>query len=436
VEFDRYQGLKRVGTGEQIRIFHAPLLQADSLERRVGNTPFVWDGKAQFTALKRTQGTPLAQTGFGSDFTGRVDFHPHLSLPFAFAGFHFVPSVGLRDTYYTHSRRNTPLPGPVPVELQTSLNRFLTEAGMEVRLPVLERTFDTGPLSTLLGRRARHTIEPEIHYRYASGVSDFGRTLRFDDNDVVANRNELEYGITQRLFLRPTRSRACEAGEVPNETNGTCGGTRESLRWRITQRHYFDSTFGGVIVNGFRNVLDSTLDFSGVAFLTDRREESPILSQMKLSATDHIDLEWDINYDTHAGKFTQSNTFLEFHNGNVFGGFSHARLNAPGRFSTGTGSGANTSLTSDFSQIRVLLGYGAPTKPGLSIAANAGVDLKLTQVQYGAAQFSYNWNCCGFSAEYRKYELGSVRNENAYRFNFTLANIGTAGNLRRAERLF
>ncbi len=48
----------------------------------------------------------------------------------------------------------------------------------------------------------------------------------------------------------------------------------------------------------------------------------------------------------------------------------------------------------------------------------------------------YNWDCCGFSAEYRKYELGAVRNENAYRFNFTLANIGSAGNLRRAERLF
>jgi len=38
--------------------------------------------------------------------------------------------------------------------------------------------------------------------------------------------------------------------------------------------------------------------------------------------------------------------------------------------------------------------------------------------------------------EYRKYELGSVRNENVYRFNFTLANIGSAGNLRRAQALF
>jgi len=29
-----------------------------------------------------------------------------------------------------------------------------------------------------------------------------------------------------------------------------------------------------------------------------------------------------------------------------------------------------------------------------------------------------------------------VRNENQYRFNFTLANIATLGNLRRQERLY
>ena len=57
-------------------------------------------------------------------------------------------------------------------------------------------------------------------------------------------------------------------------------------------------------------------------------------------------------------------------------------------------------------------------------------------LQYAAIQTAYNWNCCGLAIEYRKFELGSVRNEGSYKFNFTLANIGAAGNLRRAERLF
>ncbi len=450
-EFDRYQGLKIVSTGEQIRIFHAPLIDGDVLERPLGNTPLVWSATTQFADLKRTQGTPVAQSGFASDFVGRLDLHPSLALPFSFAGFHFRPDVGFRETYYQHSRASSPLPGPPPTELPASLNRLIAEAGFEMRAPVLEKTFDTGFMSRVLGKQAKHTIEPEMHYRFATGVSDFTRTLRFDTTDVIANRNELEYGFIQRLFLRPTKTRACETGETPSEEGGKCGGVRETLRWKLVQRYYFDNSFGGVIVNGRRNVLDSTLDLSGVAFLTDHRAISPIVSELKLAATDHIDVEWDMNYDTHAGKFTQSNTFVDVHAGSFFGGLSHARLNAPGRFSTGTGTGTDTvtSATSDFSQLRFLLGYGAPTRRGLAVAANVGLDLsavqpqstatnviRAVQTQYAAAQFAYNWNCCGFSAEYRKYELGSVRNENAYRFNFSLANIGTAGNIRRAERLF
>jgi LPS-assembly protein len=62
-------------------------------------------------------------------------------------------------------------------------------------------------------------------------------------------------------------------------------------------------------------------------------------------------------------------------------------------------------------------------------------------LQYAAAQTSYNWDCCGFSFEYRRFTLGSttigsVRNENEFRFALTLANIGTFGNMRRQERLF
>ncbi len=84
----------------------------------------------------------------------------------------------------------------------------------------------------------------------------------------------------------------------------------------------------------------------------------------------------------------------------------------------------------------MLLGYGGPAKRGFSAATNAGYDIDLGAVQYGAVQTSYNWNCCGLSVEYRRFALGEVRNENQYTFNLTLAGVGTAGNLKRAERLF
>ena len=40
------------------------------------------------------------------------------------------------------------------------------------------------------------------------------------------------------------------------------------------------------------------------------------------------------------------------------------------------------------------------------------------------------------SVEYRRFALGSVRNENQFRFALTLANVGTFGTLRKQERLF
>jgi LPS-assembly protein len=94
------------------------------------------------------------------------------------------------------------------------------------------------------------------------------------------------------------------------------------------------------------------------------------------------------------------------------------------------------SSVADFNQMRVLFGFGKATRVGPGAAAYAGVDLDLGTVQYGAVQTSYNWNCCGISVEYRKYELGTARNDNGYKFNFTLANIGSAGNLRHADQIF
>jgi LPS-assembly protein len=204
------------------------------------------------------------------------------------------------------------------------------------------------------------------------------------------------------------------------------------MSWRLTQKYFFNPTFGGAVISGRRNIFETTLNLSGVAFLTEPREISPLISRLRMHPSEKVDFEWDFDLDTGAKKFTSNNVLVNVHEGNYFSGVSYARLNAPGRFFTD----GMASSVSNFSQLRLLLGYGGPAKKGLGVAGNVIMDLRTTTVQYGALQTSYNWDCCGFSVEYRRYELGSVPNENAYRFNFTLANIGTAGNLRRAERLF
>lgn len=494
--FDRYQGLKVVpiGTnpGFEVKIFHAPSIDFTAVDHPIAGTPLRWSMRSSVSGLKRIQPNFVS-----SGMTERMDLRPELSLPLAFAGWHMLSSAAVRETFYSRSREAPYGPNATPVELTAPVNRADLDLRVDVRPPVIERTFHVAPkLQHLLGDEVRHTVEAKVFYRDTHGVDNFLNVLRFDDKDLESDTNELQYGVTQHLYFRPhakpeKRNPACraEAGEAAKEAEATapqdaldnlqqpsndangipnasatapdvptrtharhadpCAPAREVPKqrewfsWELAQKHFFDQTFNHAVIKTRRNIFDTTLDFSGIAFLTEPRSISPLLSRMRFRTSSHTDFEWDFNYDTGATKFTSSNVFVDLHEGAFFGGFSYALLNAPGRFytevintTTNTATGLTRSAISDFSQMRLLAGYGTPSKPGLSAAAGAGIDVNLGTAQYITLQTSYNWNCCGISLEYRKYDLGTVRNEGAYRFNFTLANIGTAGNLRRAQSLF
>jgi LPS-assembly protein len=461
VRADRYQGLKRIAVpavaatpttpavpaipAQEVRIFHAPALETYSTDHALGGSGLLWNVEGSAGGLKRVQPDFVS-----SGVTERVDLHPEIAYPLKLGEWNFLPSLGVRETMYSRSLKPPAAAVDPSVEHRGGLSRSDVEAQVDIRPPVIERTFDSPLVEKLFGHDVRHTIEPELKYRYVAGVDNFLKVLRFDDIDVVSDTNELQYGVTQRLFLRPVKgkkTKPCKVAEKEKDADtdqtqqsddtdadaepAQCGA-REWISWRLTQKYFFDKSFGGAVVDGKRNIFDTTLNLSGVAFLTEAREISPLVSRLRVRTSAKMDVEWDFDLDTGAKKFTSNNVLVDLHEGNTFAGLSYARLNAPGRsYTQGT-----SSLVSDFSQLRMLVGYGSPTKVGLGVAANVGLDLNLGQVQYGALQTSYNWDCCGFSVEYRKYELGSVRNENTYRFNFTLANIGSAGNLRRAERLF
>ena len=143
-------------------------------------------------------------------------------------------------------------------------------------------------------------------------------------------------------------------------------------------------------------------------------------------------MQWQVDYDTKKGRINLSNVFAQYRFGEYFLGGSHAFLQAPGEIFV------NNPIPSPdrFNQFRIQAGYGGPSKRGFSTGASVGFDANVGFLQYAAFQNAYNWDCCGVSMEYRRFALGSVRNENQFRFAFTLANIGTFGNLRRHERIF
>jgi LPS-assembly protein len=439
ISFDRYQnfeGITQVGNTydtPQIRILHVPSLDFDTVDQPLRGTPMRWSVDSSAAGLSRSE------PGYKTGNIGRLDLYPHLELPLHLDGWTLRPEIGARETYYTQSQipsTTTPLPG------NGSVNRSDLEASFELRPPALVRDFKAPSLERLFGSDLRHTIEPEIQYRFVAGVNNFASIPRFDTTDVVSDTNEVEYSLTQRLFFKHLHPKACSSGDLPAPVNGIislpgsyteCGGDTDAwITWKLAAKYFFDPYFGGAASPFRRNVLASTLDLTGVAFLNGPRNTSPLISRFKVRTSEHSDLEWDADYDFKTGRMDASNVFADYRRDSVFGSLGYSSLQA-----------LNASFTSNlasqvtkYNLLRLLVGYGAPTKRGLSAAANAGYDFIQNALQYGGIQSSYNWDCCGLSVEYRRLALGSVRNENQYSFNFTLAGVGAAGNLKHSERIF
>ena len=69
---------------------------------------------------------------------------------------------------------------------------------LDLRPPALAKNFYDGGGNL----RFRHVVEPYLTYRKIGGVSEFDRVIRFDEVDAVADTDEIEYGVTNRFFLR------------------------------------------------------------------------------------------------------------------------------------------------------------------------------------------------------------------------------------------
>jgi LPS-assembly protein len=427
---------------ELIRILHTPSLFISGEERQLGNTPLYWSFESA------AEGLQLREIGFRTGLLmGRFDLAPSLAMPVQWRGWSFRPELTLRDTFYTEQTDRT-LPRATRAA-DDVLNRKSLEASFELRPPALSRVFDR----PWLGRRWKHVIEPRMRYDYLTGVNNFSNILRFDATDVLTNTNEVEYSLVNRLYAKHVdpnardcdqpgmstltiggvpQSRAVPWELPPNPDAQTCAsGPREILSWEVGQKYFFDPTFGNALVAGQRNVFTTTADFTGIAFLAGARRFAPIISRLRIETSPHTNTEWDLDYDLKAGRINASTALVNYFYGpfTVGGGDTFLRVldNSLGT----TPKGAN-----DFHQLRVLLGYGQLNKRGFSAAGSFGFDANHGSLQYATAQTSYNWDCCGLSLEYRRFALGSVRNENQYRFSFTLANVGTFGNLRRQERLY
>ncbi len=182
---------------------------------------------------------------------------------------------------------------------------------------------------------------------------------------------------------------------------------------------------------GQRNVFTTTADFTGIAFLTEARRLSPLISRLRFQATSRTEAEWDIDYDFKHEPDQRQHGIRELSLRPVH----HRRRRRLSCRLPATRPTAHRAPGFQPVSGAVRLRTAQQARLQRSHQPRIRRQSRLPAV-LRPCRLAYNWDCCGLSVEYRRFALGSVRNENQFRFNFALANIGSFGNLRRQEKLF
>jgi len=473
----RYQNFLSAQTNQVITIDHLPSLEFSTVDRELGNSGFYWNLDSALEGLHRSQPTTGNDMVFSNAPTvGRLDVRPGLSWPLEYHGWLLRPELSVEDTMYSAGQSVLTIrTGSVtrPISFTQAIHRFVNrkaaEGSVELRPPTLEKVFD----QPVFGSKLKHVVEPEIVYRKLSGIDNFDQILRFDWRDVLSDTNEVEYGITQRLFAKkispsdqdcepaaitPTsvastphivpaspyfqggetepqtavsdrsRNQPSDQSVLSATTNCVPPTAHEVFSWDLAQKYFLDPTFGGALVPGTQNVFATTVDFNAIAFLTNPRHLSPLISRIHVQPGLGIDVAWDADYDFTFRRINYDSLSVGYHIGQFtfFGGDTY--LQVPGVL--------NANIPDVFHQARGTVIYGSSTKRGWGGLATMGFDIHSGFLQYVAVQSSYNWNCCGITVDYRRFVLSALRNENQYRFTFNLANIGSFGNLTRRYRMY
>ena len=344
-------------------------------------------------------------------FAPRLELSPHITSALHFWHMDLVPSVGIDEAVYGQSQApNTGVSQEVGyTAYQVVGSKLVTSArdfSLDLILPSIGRVFEK---KTIFGDKLKHVIEPRITYRYVTGVgTDFDRTVRFDESDLLSNTNEVQFSLANRLYAKRGDS------------------VREILTWELKEKQYFDPSFGGAMVDGQSNIFAATADLSAYAFLLGPRHNSPIVSNFRASPINGLGINWQADYDysdSHYRGIVDSGISIEYRRRQYYisGGNYDMRI--------------NPLLVPSANQFRARVQRGDPNRRGWNEGVEAVYDYHLRKLEYTTALVTYNTDCCGFNVQYRRYNAG-IRDESQFMFSFSIANVATFGNLKKQDRLF
>ena len=411
VSAERYENFlsTELVPGNAVIIRHLPDVQFSGVDKQVGDSPLYYSFDTSVDAVGRT--TPGLNLPLLGD---RLDFHPQFMLRVKdFWHFRFTPLLGFRATEYGISL--TPD--------HHSVDRLLAEVGFDLRPPSLEKVF----ARSYRGYRWKHVIEPDVQYHLvrAHDPDNILDVIRFDAMDIFTETNELEYSLTNSILARK---------DVPDDSPDI-PQARDIFSWKVSQKYYFDPTFGGALVPGQTNVFASTIDLTGFAFEHGQRF-SPVDSVFRFAPFSNFDTE--IRTDVDPGILDVGITsrvrrgFLGLNLSDFF--INHASYLGLTSATAGLPPGSPPPVTA-FNMLDAVVTFGDSNHRGLSGAFGLDYNFQQKIFQHSVTQLSYNFGCFAINVEYQYYNLGPLRRESQFRVALALANVGTFGNLRPRERL-
>ncbi len=336
-----------------------------------------------------------------STLTQRLDLYPKfyfsLDLP---QGLKVTPRIGVRETFYSDSLEQTENGRTITPD---NLNRDYFDFTLTLDGWGLSRIYRQGSSGAF-----KHLIEPLFRYRYTTGIDNFTETILFDENDAIANTNEIEFGLMNRFFVRQ--------GSVSGSS------TREWLSIKVAQKYFGDPDFGGAFQSGSVNQFFPLYTLTGFHYGAIQRQFSPLTTVARVTPSRRLSFDVHTDYDVNSNRFR---------NLAVTGFLNKGRLGLATTYFLTEELEAGTRKNN---QLQGSVRWGN-FRRGLSFSNIFSYDARSKALLHLRARTNYLWDCCGVAVEYQRLNLGS-RQEREIRFSFFLKGIGAFGTIRRPDALF
>ena len=360
----------------------------------------------------------------------RFDIYPQIILPFQTRNFNFTLTGATRVTYYSNS-----------------FDDFRRVIGRDVIRKYGEFTFDVRPVAlakNFYGKddafRFRHVIEPFITYRLVKGIDNFNRVIRFDHVDTMTNTNEVEFGVTNRIYTRRYGEAVTDDAQrllrLQAKSNGDTLSVQPYEIFTLTVRgkYFFDKTFGGALTPGRRNQIEPITAMSFYTFGGVPRRFSPlnIDATYRPQRTIFVNSRLDLGFQGDGIRAISATVGYDQPFVKLFQTFYYTRavtlIPSLAQLANRDGKEAGTLRGSQWSP-SLLLGQRTRGPYG---GASFFFDFENRRLVRQSTLISslytlgYTYDCCSLALQYYTFNVG-VRQEKKFVFSFRLNGIGSFG---------